>query len=218
MGSRRNAIKAQGDVRCKPSFKFQSPRKPFLLLLEEGRKQEFKNCSYSSSSSSSAQKSLLLLDFSTRFLREEKKSTSSTGIKSRNLVRVKATKIANTFSTSTGSNTDDFPKIDWILEEQEDETSACRMDILFNGEKSMGSGVFTQKQKVGAGQSGDKLNLLHLSGASTCVFGRGNSSLGQRKVVNHQPTAAFVRSKSLRLNLSCLADEQVDSTFFAWIL
>jgi hypothetical protein len=131
---------------------------------------------------------------------------------------VKARKVANTFSTSTGSITDDFTKINWILEEQEDDTSACGMEFLFNVDKSMGSGVLTQKEKVGAGQSGDKLNLLHSSGASTCVFGRGNSSLGQGKVVNHQPTAALARSKSLRLNLSYLADEQVASTFFALIL
>jgi hypothetical protein len=219
MGCRRKAIKAQGAVRCEPSFKFQSPRKSYLLLLEEGQKQEFKTCSYSSSSSS-AQESLLL-DFSKRFLLEEnitKKSTSSTGMISRSLVRVKTTKVGTIFSTSTSSTTDDFPKINWILEEQEDDTSACGMDFLFNVETNMGSGVLTQKQKVGAGQSGDKLNLHHLSGASTCVLGRGNPFLAQRKVVNHQPTAALARSKSLRLDLSYLADEQVASTFFALIL
>jgi hypothetical protein len=220
MGSRRKAIKAHGAVRREPSFKFQSPRKPFLLLLEEEQKQEFKNCTHSSSSSSSAQKTLML-DFSKRFLLDEnitKKSTFSSGMKSRSLVRVKTTKTVNSFSTST-SSTDDFPKINWILEEQEDDsTSACGMDFLLNVEKNMGSGLLLQNQKVGAGQSADKLNLLHLSGASTCVFGSGNPFLGEMKVVNHQPTAALARSKSLRLNLSYLADEQASSTFFSSIL
>jgi hypothetical protein len=202
---KRDAIKAQGAARscCEPSFKFQSPRKPFLLSLEEGHNQEFKNCSCYSSSSL-VQKSLLL-DFSKRFLLVEenttKKSSTGTGIKSRNIVRVETTKIGTSIST-----TDDFlSKINWI---EEDDTSARGMD-LFNVKRNMGSGVLSQKQKVVAGQFGDELNLLHLSGAASSDF------VGRWKVVNHHPTA-FARSKSLRVNLSFLADEQLASTFFAF--
>lgn len=218
MGSKRKAAKAQGAARCEPSLKFQSKRNQFLLLLEEGgHHQEFKNCCYSSSSS--VRKSLLL-DFSNLSLESITKKFSSstgTGMKSRNLVRVKTTtKIGNIYSStwsctpSTTRSTAGTIKINWI---EEDGTSACGMD-LFNVKKNIGSGVLTRKPKVGAGQSGDKLDLLHLSGASACVvFDKG---FEQRKVEDQQ-LIEIARSKSVRLNLSDLADEQLASTFFALI-
>lgn len=216
---RKTTIRAQGAARSEPSFKLQSPRKPILVVLLEvleGHDEEFSHCSCSSSSTVQTS---LMLDCSKRFLLEESTTMkpSSTGMISRNRVRVKTTKIGNSFSTST-STTDDFPKIRWI---EDDDTSASRGMDLFNVKKNMGSGFSSQKQKVvGAGRSaGDKLNPLYLSGgASACVFGREDPSccFGQRKKGNHQPEA-LARSKSMRSNLAYLADEQLASTLFALI-